>query len=102
MSDCRFLSVDFEISGKVQGIVQVTAYAFEEAKKVGAVGWMMNTERGTLKGTIQGTSSQVNHMKEFFGTYVSPYCTVTQADFQNEHELVHREYPQFTVRPTDW
>ena len=50
VTSCRF-----EVSGKVQG-VYFRAYTQKQAKKLGLVGWCMNTERGTVIGEIQGAA----------------------------------------------
>lgn len=37
-------------------------YTLDKAQSTGVVGWVMNTEAGTVKGTFQGTKFQVDEM----------------------------------------
>ncbi|MEJ1269543.1 mutL homolog 3 [Cricetulus griseus] len=52
------VSVDYEIFGKVQGVF-FRKYTQAEGKKLGLVGWVQNTDRGTVKGQLQGPISKV-------------------------------------------
>uniref|UniRef100_A0A8C0JDX5 Acylphosphatase n=1 Tax=Chelonoidis abingdonii TaxID=106734 RepID=A0A8C0JDX5_CHEAB len=47
------ISVDYEVFGKVQGVF-FRKYTQAEGKKLGLVGWVQNTEDGTVQGQIQG------------------------------------------------
>ena len=49
----NLISVDYEVYGKVQGVF-FRKYTAAEAKKLKLVGWVMNTESGTVKGQMQG------------------------------------------------
>uniref|UniRef100_A0A8C6A830 Acylphosphatase-2 n=1 Tax=Marmota marmota marmota TaxID=9994 RepID=A0A8C6A830_MARMA len=44
-------SVDYEVFGRVQGSLM---YTEDEAKKIGVVGWVKNTSKGTVTGQVQG------------------------------------------------
>lgn len=101
MSYQRFISVDFELCGNVQGVA-MKPYTYVEANKLGIVGKMMNTEKGTIRGTIQGSRPQIENMKNYLVLKGSPSSSVSKASFYNEHEVVHREYSKFTIDPTDW
>lgn len=46
--------VTFEVFGRVQG-VNFRHFTNKQAKRVGAVGWCMNTAKGTVTGELQGT-----------------------------------------------
>uniref|UniRef100_A0A2K6GSJ2 acylphosphatase n=1 Tax=Propithecus coquereli TaxID=379532 RepID=A0A2K6GSJ2_PROCO len=48
-------SVDYEVFGRVQG-----RYTEDEAKKIGVVGWVKNTSKGTVTGQVQGPEEKVN------------------------------------------
>ncbi|KAJ7345010.1 hypothetical protein JRQ81_000960 [Phrynocephalus forsythii] len=47
------VSVDYEVFGKVQGVF-FRKYTQAEGKKLGLVGWVQNTDDGTVQGQIQG------------------------------------------------
>jgi acylphosphatase len=49
----NLVSVDYEIFGKVQGVF-FRKFTAAEANKLKLVGWVMNTDKGTVKGQIQG------------------------------------------------
>nr|XP_020014790.1 LOW QUALITY PROTEIN: acylphosphatase-2-like [Castor canadensis] len=54
-------SVDYEVFGRVQGVC-FRMYTEDEAKKMGVVGWVKNTSRGTVTGQVQGPAEKVNSM----------------------------------------
>ncbi|XP_033734148.1 acylphosphatase-2-like [Pecten maximus] len=97
----RFISVDYEIFGNVQGVF-FRQHTFDLARKVGAVGWVMNTAKGTVKGTVQGTRSQVEEMKNFLAHKGSPMSNITRYEFKNTRELVTLEYKRFSITAGDW
>ncbi|VDI21302.1 acylphosphatase-2-like [Mytilus edulis] len=102
MSDSgRFSSVDYEIHGSVQGVF-FRQYTLDKAQSTGVVGWVMNTEAGTVKGTFQGTKFQVDEMKHFVSKVGSPMSQITRAVFTNERELVQKDYERFSVSGGDW
>ncbi|XP_062934534.1 acylphosphatase-2 isoform X5 [Cynocephalus volans] len=55
-------SVDYEVFGKVQGVC-FRMYTEDEARKIGVVGWVKNTSKGTVMGQVQGPEEKVNSMK---------------------------------------
>ncbi|XP_077771520.1 acylphosphatase-2 isoform X2 [Canis aureus] len=62
MSAARPLkSVDYEVFGRVQGVC-FRMYTEDEAKKIGVVGWVKNTSKGTVTGQVQGPEEKVNSM----------------------------------------
>ncbi|XP_070932789.1 acylphosphatase-2 isoform X3 [Macaca nemestrina] len=52
-------SVDYEVFGKVQGVC-FRMYTEDEARKIGVVGWVKNTSKGTVTGQVQGPEDKVN------------------------------------------
>ncbi|KAK1333074.1 hypothetical protein QTO34_006608 [Cnephaeus nilssonii] len=54
-------SVDYEVFGRVQGVC-FRMYTEGEAKKIGVVGWVKNTNKGTVTGQVQGPEEKVNSM----------------------------------------
>ncbi|XP_032148025.1 acylphosphatase-2 isoform X1 [Sapajus apella] len=62
MSTARpLISVDYEVFGKVQGVC-FRMYTEGEAKKIGVVGWVKNTSKGTVTGQVQGPEDKVSSM----------------------------------------
>ncbi|XP_034809034.1 acylphosphatase-2 isoform X2 [Pan paniscus] len=60
MSTARSLkSVDYEVFGRVQGVC-FRMYTEDEARKIGVVGWVKNTSKGTVTGQVQGPEDKVN------------------------------------------
>lgn len=61
-------SFNYEVFGKVQGRfifisgVFFRKYTKEQARKLGVVGWIKNTDRGTVEGIIQGESPLCDQM----------------------------------------
>ncbi|XP_063085445.1 acylphosphatase-2 isoform X6 [Cavia porcellus] len=55
-------SVDYEVFGRVQGVC-FRMYTEGEAKKIGVVGWVKNTSKGTVTGQVQGPEEKVNSMR---------------------------------------
>ncbi|XP_057238043.1 acylphosphatase-2 isoform X1 [Malurus melanocephalus] len=55
-------SVDYEVFGRVQGVC-FRMYTEQEAKKLGVVGWVKNTSKGTVTGQVQGPEEKVNAMR---------------------------------------
>ncbi|XP_054557419.1 acylphosphatase-2 isoform X2 [Talpa occidentalis] len=59
-------SVDYEVFGRVQGVC-FRMYTEGEAKKIGVVGWVMNTSKGTVTGQVQGPEEKVNSIETVTG-----------------------------------
>uniref|UniRef100_A0ABI7VQT2 Acylphosphatase n=1 Tax=Felis catus TaxID=9685 RepID=A0ABI7VQT2_FELCA len=57
----RLKSVDYEVFGRVQGVC-FRMYTEDEARKIGVVGWVKNTSKGTVTGQVQGPEEKVNSM----------------------------------------
>uniref|UniRef100_A0A8C6CRV8 Acylphosphatase n=1 Tax=Moschus moschiferus TaxID=68415 RepID=A0A8C6CRV8_MOSMO len=55
-------SVDYEVFGRVQGVC-FRMYTEDEARKIGVVGWVKNTSKGTVTGQVQGPEEKVNSIK---------------------------------------
>uniref|UniRef100_A0AAY4BKB6 Acylphosphatase-like domain-containing protein n=1 Tax=Denticeps clupeoides TaxID=299321 RepID=A0AAY4BKB6_9TELE len=87
-------SVDFEIFGHVQGRY---SYTEREGLKLGLVGWVKNTNKGTVVGQVQGPEDQVREIKEG-----SPSSRITRAVFTNEHDIPRLEISGFVVIKCKW
>ena len=93
----KLLSFDYEIFGKVQGVFFRKCTA-EEARKLKLVGWVMNTEKGTVVGQAQGNEDKIKKMKEWLRKTGSPKSRIDKAEFKNEKELKTLEFTAFDVR----
>ena len=96
-SSIRLLSFDYEIFGKVQGVFFRKNTA-EEAKKLKLVGWVMNTDKGTVVGQAQGNEDKVKKLKEWLRKIGSPKSRIDKAEFKNEREITKLEFTTFDVR----
>ncbi|NXP08081.1 ACYP1 protein, partial [Thinocorus orbignyianus] len=90
------LSVDYEVSGKVQGVF-FRRYTQGEAKRLGLVGWVQNTSHGTVRGQIQGPPDRVRELQEWLRKTGSPQSRISRADFSNEKEIAVLEHKEFQI-----
>ncbi|XP_074062312.1 acylphosphatase-2 [Macrotis lagotis] len=98
MSSARTLkSVDYEVFGRVQGVC-FRMYTEGEAKKIGVVGWVKNTRKGTVQGQVQGPEDKVNSMKSWLSKVGSPSSRIDRADFSNEKTISQLEYSNFSIK----
>ncbi|XP_041031034.1 acylphosphatase-2-like isoform X1 [Carcharodon carcharias] len=93
----RFKSIDYEISGRVQGVC-FRMYTEDQARKLGVVGWVRNTRRGTVEGQVQGKEELVNSMKNWLSKVGSPSSRIDQAHFSNEKEISKLDFSNFTTK----
>ncbi|XP_027855945.1 acylphosphatase-1 [Xiphophorus couchianus] len=96
MSGEGLISVDYEIFGKVQG-VWFRKYTQAEGTKLGIVGWVQNTEAGTVKGQLQGPRSKVEKMQEWLKCTGSPKSRIDEAVFKNKKTTESLEYSSFSI-----
>ncbi|XP_063080024.1 acylphosphatase-1 [Engraulis encrasicolus] len=91
------LSVDYEVFGRVQGVF-FRKYTQKEGLQLGLVGWVMNTEAGTVTGQLQGPAERVRQMQEWLRSTGSPKSHITKAEFTNERSIDALEHKDFKVR----
>ncbi|XP_056624190.1 acylphosphatase-1 [Triplophysa dalaica] len=96
MSSEELLSVDYEVLGRVQGVF-FRKYTQAEGKKLGLVGWVQNTDAGTVQGQLQGSASKVQEMQHWLQTIGSPQSRITKAEFKNEHTVDKLDFKDFKV-----
>uniref|UniRef100_A0A5F9DDX9 Acylphosphatase-2 n=1 Tax=Oryctolagus cuniculus TaxID=9986 RepID=A0A5F9DDX9_RABIT len=89
-------SVDYEVFGRVQG--RGPPYTEGEAKKIGVVGWVKNTSKGTVTGQVQGPEDKVNSMKSWLSKVGSPSSRIDRTNFSNEKTISKLEYSNFSIR----
>ncbi|XP_064220162.1 acylphosphatase-2 isoform X1 [Aotus nancymaae] len=113
MSTARPLtSVDYEVFGRVQGVC-FRMYTEDEAKKIGVVGWVKNTSKGTVTGQVQGPEDKVNSIlasflhllchcpperKSWLSKVGSPSSRIDRTNFSNEKTISKLEYSNFSIR----
>ncbi|XP_010331904.1 acylphosphatase-2 isoform X3 [Saimiri boliviensis] len=98
MSTARpLISVDYEVFGEVQGVC-FRMYTEGEAKKIGVVGWVKNTSKGTVTGQVQGPEDKVNSMKSWLSKVGSPSSRIDRTNFSNEKTISKLEYSNFSIR----
>ncbi|NXD65541.1 ACYP1 protein, partial [Eolophus roseicapillus] len=90
------LSVDYEVSGKVQGVF-FRKYTQGEAKRLGLVGWVQNTSHGTVQGQVQGPAARVRELQEWLRKTGSPQSRISRAEFRNEKKIEVLEHGDFQI-----
>uniref|UniRef100_A0A8C8R4M5 Acylphosphatase n=1 Tax=Pelusios castaneus TaxID=367368 RepID=A0A8C8R4M5_9SAUR len=91
-----FISVDYEVFGKVQGVF-FRKHTQAEGKKLGVVGWVQNTEHGTVKGQLQGPTDKVRELQEWLRKTGSPRSQIIRAEFHNEKKIGALEFRNFSI-----
>uniref|UniRef100_A0A8C5WRT3 Acylphosphatase n=1 Tax=Laticauda laticaudata TaxID=8630 RepID=A0A8C5WRT3_LATLA len=90
------ISVDYEVFGKVQGVF-FRKHTQAQGKKLGLVGWVQNTDYGTVQGQIQGPLIKVRQLQEWLQKTGSPKSHIDRAEFHNEKKIVHLEHSDFCI-----
>ncbi|XP_041927996.1 acylphosphatase-1 [Alosa sapidissima] len=90
------LSVDYEVFGKVQGVF-FRKHTQKEGQQLGLVGWVQNTEAGTVQGQLQGPTDKVKQMQEWLKTTGSPRSRIDKAEFKNEKKIETLDHEDFKV-----
>ncbi|XP_018429841.1 PREDICTED: acylphosphatase-1 [Nanorana parkeri] len=91
------VSLDYEVFGKVQGVF-FRKYTQAEGTRLGLVGWVQNTDAGTVRGQLQGPPSRVREMREWLKNKGSPKSRITGAQFHNQREIQQCDYSNFSVK----
>nr|XP_023423042.1 acylphosphatase-2 [Cavia porcellus] len=73
-------------------------YTEGEAKKIGVVGWVKNTSKGTVTSQVQGPEEKVNSMKSWLSKVGSPSSRIDRTNFSNEKSISKLEYSNFSIR----
>ncbi|KAI2523399.1 ACYP2 isoform 9 [Pan troglodytes] len=73
-------------------------YTEDEARKIGVVGWVKNTSKGTVTGQVQGPEDKVNSMKSWLSKVGSPSSRIDRTNFSNEKTISKLEYSNFSIR----
>ncbi|XP_070334473.1 acylphosphatase-2 isoform X3 [Odocoileus virginianus] len=92
-------------------------YTEDEARKIGVVGWVKNTSKGTVTGQVQGPEEKVNSIgekiqswkvscsrshgkfrKSWLSKIGSPSSRIDRTNFSNEKTISKLEYSNFSIR----
>lgn len=68
-----------------------------EGKKLGLVGWVQNTDAGTVRGQLQGPQSKVQEMQKWLRSTGSPKSQIIKAEFKNEKTVASLEHSSFNI-----
>lgn len=68
-----------------------------EGKKLGLVGWVQNTDEGTVRGQLQGPYNKVQEMKGWLKSTGSPKSNITKAEFKNEKTVSSLQHSSFDI-----
>ncbi|XP_061467755.1 acylphosphatase-1 isoform X2 [Rhineura floridana] len=90
------ISVDYEVFGKVQGVF-FRKNTQAQGKKLGVVGWVQNTDYGTVQGQIQGPTVKVRQLQEWLQKTGSPKSRIDRAEFRNEKEIACLDHSNFCI-----
>jgi acylphosphatase len=93
----NYFSVDYEVFGKVQGVF-FRKYTQQEGTKLKLVGWVMNTEQGTVVGQMQGKEDAIKKMKDWLKKTGSPKSKIEKCEFKSERGIDKLEFKSFEVR----
>ncbi|CAL8071899.1 unnamed protein product [Calicophoron daubneyi] len=88
---------EFEVFGKVQGVF-FRKYARQFAKDVGLVGWVQNTESGTVRGTCEGNADSVDKFKKWLSYTGSPKSRIDRCEIRVDTPVSRTEYSDFVIR----
>nr|XP_060614340.1 acylphosphatase-1 isoform X1 [Anolis sagrei ordinatus] len=90
------VSIDYEVFGKVQGVF-FRKYTQAQGKKLGVVGWVQNTDQGTVKGQIQGPTLKVRQLQEWLQKTGSPKSRIDRAEFRSEKKITRLDHSDFSI-----
>ncbi|XP_077085894.1 acylphosphatase 2, muscle type isoform X1 [Siphateles boraxobius] len=96
-ADEKYVSVDFEVFGNVQGVC-FRMYTEAEGKNLGVTGWVKNTRQGTVVGQVQGPPEKVKEMKHWLSKVGSPSSRIERTQFSNERRISKLEIRGFGTR----
>eukprot|EP00827_Trimyema_finlayi_P003488 TRINITY_DN3203_c0_g1_i1.p2 TRINITY_DN3203_c0_g1~~TRINITY_DN3203_c0_g1_i1.p2 ORF type:complete len:147 (+),score=44.92 TRINITY_DN3203_c0_g1_i1:63-503(+) len=94
-----FLSLNFEVFGKVQGVFFRDSTQ-KYASSINISGWIRNTDRNTVEGIIQGEKSSIEQMKHWLQYTGSPYSKISNTTFTNEKVIEKLDYCLLYTSPS--
>jgi len=95
----KYMSANFEIYGKVQGVYFRDNTQKQATTKIGGIhGWVRNTDHETVEGVIQGIPSKIEKMKYWLCNKGSKNSRIDDCRFHDEKEIDEMEYKTFEVK----
>ena len=95
--ESQLVRFDYEVFGKVQGVF-FRKYTEKKAKELGVKGWVMNTDRNTVVGTVEGPRNAAELMKNWLRTQGSPKSRIERCVISNETAISTYSFHSFTLR----
>ncbi|KAK3599017.1 hypothetical protein CHS0354_007484 [Potamilus streckersoni] len=92
----KLVSVDYEVFGKVQDVF-FRKYTKKKARSLGLVGWVENTDRGTVVGQVQGPAEKIAAMKDWLRLEGSPESKIEKCVFTKEGAIEKLTHEIFRV-----
>ncbi|KAA3674019.1 acylphosphatase [Paragonimus westermani] len=106
---------EFEVFGRVQGeelnllflilssfqeyfLERDLQYASNYAKELGVVGWVKNTDRGTVCGAVEGREEAVDLFKKWLSSTGSPKSRIDRCQFKSEKPIANTTFTDFSIR----
>ncbi|XP_005102043.1 acylphosphatase-2 isoform X2 [Aplysia californica] len=97
MASVSLKSVNFEVFGRVQGVF-FRKHTQSTAKKLGLMGWVENTNKGTVVGCVEGPGDKVSTMKKWLQETGSPKSRIEKCVFTEEKTIFTKSHSSFLVR----
>ena len=89
--------VHFEISGKVQGVF-FRKFTKAKAQELKLVGWVRNTDKGTVEGEAEGPTRAIEMFKRWLKNTGSPKSRIDAAVFTEEQLITEKRFTSFEIR----
>ena len=93
----QIFTCGFEVYGEVQG-VRMRKATRSLALSNGVRGWVMNTDRGTVIGELEGTLPKVNTLKFWLLCYGSEKAVIERTEFTPTKEIPVHSFDDFSIR----
>ncbi|CAG0893082.1 unnamed protein product [Cyprideis torosa] len=87
----------YEVYGRVQGVF-FRVYTVEKAQQLGLKGYVLNTQRGTVYGEMEGKADAIEKMKNWLQAEGSPMSHIEKAVFSNEGPIDKFSFKSFDKR----
>lgn len=89
-------TVDFEVFGQVQKVF-FRKCTQEQGKSLGLRGWCQNTQNGTVIGTVQGPTTDVDKMITWLREVGSPASRIEKLELKNDNTIDDYTYTDFEI-----
>lgn len=93
----KFISLAFEVFGKVQGVF-FRKFTAAEAGNRGISGWCRNSPSGSVQGEIEGDRRAIDAMRHWLQHIGSPKSIIDKCVFGNEFQSETRKFEGFSIK----